>query len=336
LLLLAACGSGASEAPENAKVRAPLENVVEDSSGRVVVAKVNAVPVYADCVQRQAQAHHLSRAEALDECINFELLAQAAHKPEYLLTPEVQEPATQELVRAYVAASFKGSRAEDIPDEIVQQLWKEVNRFRYNRPEARDIVFCRVEMPEGASVSSDEYQKARAFFTKLYNELKTRTDLTETDLFMACYGDPEAPETELRPFQRAGIETLTLNTFNPQPRNRYDSAFREHLFDGPQAAGMVTPPLYTRFGWDLILLTEIFPAIATEFAEAEPELRKALAEEPVYEPQRAAIFNAWYAPLEAKHKVTRSFELLPTDTSPLVPFAPTDSTPPAGPPGVPR
>lgn len=332
LLALSACSSKPSTTPTSSKSRAPLENLVEDANDRAVVAKVNGVSVYADCVQRQAQAHHLSRAEALDECINFELLSQAANQPEYLLAPEVQQPASQELVRAFVEASFSA----DIPDKMVEALWRQ-NTRRYNRPELRDIVFCRIALPEGATADSAESKKASAFLMGLYNELKTRKELTKVDLFTACYGEPDAPDTEPRPFQLAGIEKVELNYFRPTPRAGYTADFHKTVFDGPQVAGMVTPPLLTRHGWDLILIKEILPAISTEFAKAEPELRKALTEEPVYEAQRAAIFYEWYAPLEAKHIVKRSFERLPEHASLLdsqlgtapapAPSAPPESAP---------
>ncbi len=329
LLALSACSSGSSSAPASVRSRAPLENVEEDASGRVVVAKVNAVPIYADCVQRQAEANHLSRQEALDECINFELLAQAAYQPKYLHTVEVQEKASQELVRAFVDASFQGSGAEGIPDSYVQRLWSSISPRRYNRLELRDIVFCRVHVPTGTTADSEESVIASAFLTGLYKNLKSRKDLTKTDLFTACYGDPEAPDSELRPFQKAGIAKMDLSTFHPLPRALYDRAFRARLFDGPEVAGMVTPPLFTQYGWDLILITEVLPAIATDFATAEPELRKALVEEPVYEAQRTQIFDDWYGPLEAKHTITRNFDLLPNDSSSLVPEAATDSKRPA-------
>ncbi len=321
--------SGTSAPPQQSK--ALLQRVAEDPADRLVVAEVNEVPIYADCVQTQASAHALTREDALQECIDFELLAQAADLPKYLQEEDVQEKSTRELVRTFLASEYSLQSPDDMPDSLVQELWKAVSPRRYNRPELRDIVFCRIPLPKGTSVSSPPSKKASAFLQGLYEDLKDRSDLKKDDLFGACYGNPGKLEDEVRPYQKVGIEKLDLSTFTPTPRSRYQPAFQERIFDGPQKVGMVLRPLFSQYGWDLILLTQILPKLETDFASAEPELRKALFEEPAYEAQRAALFNEWYATLEKKHRITKNFDLLPAAGPLAISASPGLHIPPAKP-----
>lgn len=324
MVVIAGCSSESAPKAMHTGARAPIDELIEDPAGREPVAKVNGVAIYGDCVQRQAEAHGLSKQAALGECIDFELLAQAADDPRYLLLPEVQEPATQEMVRSFLSQNYPYGSAATLPDKLVKALWKQVSPSRYNRPELRDIVFCRIALPEDASAQSEEAKRAEAYLRGVYKQLKGRKELASDDLFAACYGPIDLPEGEARPYEAAGIESLTLNTFSPRPRAQYDAQFHATVFDGPQVAGMVLPPLLSRFGWDLILLTQIIPAIATDYSAAEPELRRALFEEPVYETQRAQTFTEWYKPLELKHQVTLHLDAIPMSSSTL----PTEASPP--------
>jgi hypothetical protein len=326
VVLALVSGSCDSETSEKPIAQAPptlLESLKVDPAGRAVVAKVNGTPVYGDCVKRQAEAHHLTREEALGECIDFELLAQAANQPQYIELPEVQEEGKQELVRAFIESEYPIRTAADIPESMIREYWDFVSPRRYNRPELRDIVFCRIPMPRGTAADSEESKKAGKFLTSIYQKLEKEEPIAKAELFTACYGDPESKE---RPYELAGIENLELKTFTPTPRSRYQEAFKTHIFDLKATQGSILPPLFTEHGWDLIVLTMVAPELSSTFEEAEEEMRKALFEEPVYADRRDALFESWFAPLAARHKVTRSFDNLP----PAGPTLTTAAPPPSG------
>ena len=308
---MAACDFGTTEPAAPHEPRLLLHELVVAPAGRPVVAEVNGVPVYADCVKRQAEAHQLPHQEALGECIDFELLAQAADQPQYLGLVEVQEEGKQELVRKFIQAEYPVRTPADLPMALVRELWKQVSPRRYNRPELRDMVFCRMSLDENPGAQSEQSKQAEHFLRAIYDQLKSQKHLKKNDLFAACFGDPDPESTLPRPWKEAGVPEPKLRTFSPSPRSRYQEAFRATIFDGPEKAGMVTPPLLTEHGWDLILITLVLPEIQTDFAEAEAELRKALFEEPIYEERRQLLFERWYSPFEKRHQISRSYDKLP-------------------------
>ncbi|HWU88103.1 MAG TPA: hypothetical protein VN253_12540, partial [Kofleriaceae bacterium] len=96
-IAIAACG-GAAEAPPRA--RAGAAPAVSPPEGRedAAVASVNGRPVWGSCVAHQAARGAASREAALAECIDFELLAQAAEARGLAADPEVGEAARRAMV----------------------------------------------------------------------------------------------------------------------------------------------------------------------------------------------------------------------------------------------
>jgi len=266
-----------------------------------VVAKVNEQPIYARCVATQAKAHSLGAQEALEECISFALLAQEAQREALLAHPKVQRIGKEEMVRHFVEARYPIASAADLPMPLVKRLWDRVNVPRYNHPELRDIVFCRISMPRGKGPKSTEFKTAYTFLQGIYERFAERRDLEENDLFKPCYEE----------YKEAGIAEIKLRTFDLNPPERYAKSFRPTVFNVP-AAGMLAPPLFTRFGLDLILVTRVIPPKKTSFEEAEDELRTVLFEKPVFEDERAEEFLKWYKPLEQKHVIAVFPNALPS------------------------
>lgn len=299
LVLFVGCGSDRSESAVATQDPILLDSVEAAATGREVVAEVNSRPIYADCVVRQAEAHNLDRAAALQECIDFELLAQAADTPEYLEAPSVQEEAKQELVRAYLEARYRLQGPEDFDDELVRSLWERISVPRYNHPELRNIVFCKIPLTKEMGPQSAEYKTAQAFFAMLYQELGSRRDLEQNDLFAACYDR----------YEKFGVHDLKLSTFQLAPRPSHQESWREQVFAG--RAGQVLPPLVDDSGMTFILITEAKDALETSFEEAEPELREALYSVSVYQSQRNELFQSWFKGIAASYKIVRFPERLP-------------------------
>ncbi len=291
-ILAGACSSDTKGSAKREHRTWQLQALQADAPGELVVAQVNGHPIYARCVETQAGAHHIGNAQALQECIDFELLAQAAHDAGTLEHPDVQAAGKRELVRSFVQARYEIHSPADLPEALVKKLWDQSNVPRYNHPELRNIVFCRIALSKEQGPESDEYKTAEKFLRRVYEQLRDRNDLEKNDLFAPCYEEYEA----------AGVHKMELLTFRRTPKRGYQPVFHPTIFDGPETAGMVTPPLHTQYGWDLILLTEVVPAKETAMAEVDDELRKALFEVPVFEPKRDAIFQTWYAPFaKARH-----------------------------------
>lgn len=286
-----------------------------------MVAMVNGRAVFASCVRIQAEAHAISRESALGECIDFELLAQAAEAAETathptITHPDVQRVAKQELVRAFVEDRYNVRGPDDLPIDLVKRLWEQVQVPRYNHPELRNIVFCRVPLTAAQGPASDEYKVGLAFLQSVYEKLRDVRDIKKNDLFGECW-EPHYIE--------AGVHKLKLNTFKMRPRTGYMEVFQESVF-GPKEAGRVVPPVYSQFGLDLILVTEVIPAKTTTFEEAEAELREALFLVPVYESSRDAVFEEWYAPFAKKRSISVYPKRIP-ESAPLLGTAP---MPPSG------
>ena len=312
---LGACSSSATDVAQRDPRTWQLQELQPDTPDDVVVARVNERPIFASCVSTQSQAHQIEKKQALQECIDFELLAQAADDAGTLHHPEVQAAGKRELVRSFVRARYEIRSPADLPESLVKQLWDQSNVPRYNHPELRNIVFCRIAITKGQGPESDEYKAAEKFLNQTYEKLRHRNDLEKNDLFAPCYEQYEA----------AGVHKMELLTFRLTPKRGFQAAFRATVFDGPETAGMVLPPLYTQFGWDLMLLTEVKPAKETSMAQVDGELRKALFEVPVFEPKRDAIFQTWYAPFAKARHIEVHAESLP-QSAPIA-TAPTAPSP---------
>lgn len=314
LLLLVGCASH-DEGPV-ARSAILLDSLEEAPRGRPIIATVNDVPVYQDCVVRQAQAHGLSPKAALDECIDFELLAQAADQAGYAGDSSVQEAGMQELVRTYLDKSYPMKGPGDLDHALVDTLWQRINVPRYNHPPLRDVVLCRIPLDATMGPESAEYKRADAFLRTLYRELKDRDDLVENDLFAACY----------ERYEEAGVHDLKLNTTRLAPQTQHDSAWSAEVFAPNTKAGKVLPPLRDAAGFAFILITEAKDELVTSFEEAEPELREALYANPVYQAQRDQLFQAWYKPIAARYKIQRFPERLPAN-EPVVSLGESETSP---------
>ncbi len=266
-----------------------------------VVATVNGRSIFASCVRIQAEAHNLSREDALQECIDFELLAEAAHEAGTQADPDVQSAAKQELVRTFIEERYSVRGPEDIPADLVKKLWDQVNVPRYNHPELRAIAFCRIPLTAEQGPESQEYKVGLAFIESVYEKLRDTRNLEKDDLFEPCW----KPH-----YEDAGVHALKLNTFKLHPKSGYMPVFRESVF-GAQEAGVVLPPVYSQYGIDLMLITELIPEKTSTFEEVEPELRTALFEIPVYESSRDAVFDKWYTPFAKARAISTHPERIP-------------------------
>src|SRR5690348_1474463 len=105
LLFVTACGGSSTSKPQAAASGPPAQmTATPATSDDVIVATVNGKPVYGSCVQAQA-ARGATRDVALQECIGFELLAQAAQP--FATDAEVIGETKRALVSQFIAREYE-------------------------------------------------------------------------------------------------------------------------------------------------------------------------------------------------------------------------------------
>jgi peptidyl-prolyl cis-trans isomerase C len=284
----AACGqtsdkmSGEAAGPAQAPA-APVALPVPPAGGRMVVATVDGAPVYEDCVATQAAAHALDRRAALEECIAFELLAQEAGRRGLAAHPEVGRAQKHESVRRLIDEQFL-ARYRD-PSSVDRSELEAVRRellARYVHPEFRETTYVRAPAPEKEHPpGSPADAEARELMEQVHAALAGRRNWTKDDLLQAMAdvaGDRQIQVSDLRPIFRQDqiVEPYLAATFAiPEP-------------------GMVSPPFRTEWGWDIVLLRKIYPAVDKSVDEARDEL---------FEILRRRLYQQWVASLRGQASI---------------------------------
>lgn len=274
----AGCGDSERSAPVPV-VRAEDVSLVAEPGDRLVVATVNGQPIYADCVERQGAAHGLEARAALDECIDFELLAQAADRAGHRVDADVLDVREREAVRALIDHTFVVSfdSPEDVPMEHVRSYYDEVKYQKFVRlAEWRETQYARIQLARDVAVGSVEDLEAQAIANRIYAAMKHRTDLTADEFLeqARAIAAPTEVGQERSPFsfaKKSGILPVYIDA-------TWEIA----------EPGMIHAPIRTRFGWDVILLTQILPPKNITIEEAKAEIQQT-----IYEVSRARSFMAW-------------------------------------------
>lgn len=280
LLALAGCGGGREAPPPSAPVVAA--SLAEDPAGRTVVAEVDGRPIYADCVARQAAARGIDLRAAVDECIGFELLAREAERRGYAAHPEVLEARETEVVRAFIdrefAAGFDGP--EDVPRAEVEAFYRQYKDQLYVHPEWRTSRHVLARLPFKAPDGTVEERAARAFVDALRRGLAGRR--------------PDAAELERVARELAahhpGVK-LQIEEVPGSLHDQLDPAYRDALMALP-GAGALSGPVRSAFGWHLILVTEVHPAVNQSVDEAAADIRGK-----IFEAVRRRAFLRWASSL---------------------------------------
>jgi hypothetical protein len=242
LLLFAACG-----APDPAPVRAaPSLIATAAGPGDAIVAQVDGRPVWGSCVAAQLRRGAKDRRAALDECVDFELLAQAAERRGATQGPEVAEATRRALVSRLIEVGFED--AYKTPDDLRAPIDKVVVHYRdqLDKPELRGSTFARVEIAKDAP--RDQDTKARELADRIGAALEN-----ETGLFPSHVSD-----TANRLAAGTGLKVTTAD-FRPATREALVPAYATALFSIPEV-GRVAKPTRTEWGYDIILLTSLIPA----------------------------------------------------------------------------
>lgn len=251
-----ACG-GAERAPApTTDSDGPLTANPED---REVVAEVDGVPIYADCVARQAEHGGIDKAAALSQCIDFELLAQEAQRRGFSRATEVREVGRREAVRALLDQQIVAPMPslEKTDRSILEEAYKRY-RSKIYAPERRRIFHLFAPFPELRERPGTEADKqARAMADELHAALAERRGLTPDEVYRVAEdvaGDrPLGPTDDKTGEFRREIFKIYRNQPN-MPRG-----FSHAALDIPEP-GMVSPPARSDYGWHIILYLDGEPA----------------------------------------------------------------------------
>jgi hypothetical protein len=267
-------GAGACSGDPPPPVRAGAQLVPAASPpagpGDAIVATVDGRPVWASCVAAQAARGARTARAALDECIDFELLAQAAlareagREPSRGPDPALAEARRTALVSRLVATEFEARY--QTPDDLRAEVAREVDRFadQLALPEGRASAFARVEVPAGAPPEVDT--AARALAEQIAGALAGEAGLLPIHLREAA--DRIAAGSGQR---------VTHGNFRTSARQGVVPSYGDALF-AISEVGRIAPPARTPWGWDVILLTRLVePAVHTRdeiAAKVFPDVRR--------------------------------------------------------------
>ena len=255
--------------------------------GRLEVARVNGVPVYGDCVALQAGSLDITREQALQQCIDFELLAQAARDGGYLSHPSVVQSSRTESVRALLEHTYPMREPSQVPVEEVRVFWQSAElRERYNHPEARALVACRVEL-------ADDGQAAKRAAQTVYDRLPGGSGVSPTGA--------QALERICRQVDQTTPQKLTVARHRAYRRG-YLKPIAEALW-ALENIGSFTEPVKADDGWYVVMLEDILPARATSFEDAVPDIQEGLFRSQEARWWRDARFAKWYEALANQHAV---------------------------------
>jgi hypothetical protein len=238
------------------------------------VATVNGRTVWSSCVTAQAEAitaeagaapapEPLRRA-ALDQCIAFELLAQAAEARGLAAAPEVATAVRTAAVNRLVATDFE--QRYRTPDDLkgpVDSVMKR-NEWRMHIGQLRASTFARFLVPKEAPPEVDA--RAHALADKLAAELAGQTGLYGVHL----------SEAAARIAAGSDIK-LDTSDVRPSPPDTLVAPYANALYAIP-AIGQSSPAVRTQWGWDVVVWTGGIEAKERTrdevVAEIFPELRR--------------------------------------------------------------
>jgi hypothetical protein len=248
LAAAAACGGPAGSPPPPPPSPPAALAAPPAAPGDAPIARVNGRPVWASCAAAQLARGAASQRAALDECVAFELLAQAAEARGLAAAPEVRAAARRAAASRLVERDFEARyRAPADLGAILDRLIDR-QRDQLDKPELRASAFARVEVPRRASPAVAE--AARALAATLYAALAAETGLVPRDL--------EERAAQLASRAPAGAPKITLGSFRAAAREGVVPAYGDALFGIPEV-GRVAAPARTEWGWDVVLLTELHP-----------------------------------------------------------------------------
>lgn len=216
------------------------------SADDAIVATVNGRPVWGSCVAAQAARSQLSRSAAFDQCVDFELLAQAAEQRGFATHREVVAKTKAAMVNQLVARAYEDgfTRPEQFGSAWDTILAKTKLTQRWKHGEYRASSYVRVELDKKATKEQDD--NARMVMEKIAAALAPERGLVGPQLV--------ALATPI-----AGTVPLFHQDVPLYKRTGLDPPYADALFAITEI-GRTSPAVRTAEGWDVIVWTGVEPA----------------------------------------------------------------------------
>lgn len=215
------------------------------SADDAIVAHVNGRPVWGSCVTTQAARTHAPRDNALDQCVDFELMAQAAEQRGFAIDREVVARTKTAMVSQLVATVYEGgyTRPEQFGSAWDTILAKTKLALRWKHDEYRASTYVRVELKKDASQEQDD--QARVVAEKVAAAVAGERGLTGShlvDLAQPIAGSVSLFHQDVPLYKRTGL----------------DPAYADALW-AISEIGRTSPAVRTSEGWDVIVWTGVEP-----------------------------------------------------------------------------
>ncbi len=264
-LVVVACGGSSPPGSGPTAGAAPRLSTIAPAAAAedLLVARVDGRPVWASCLQGQIAQGARTREAALEQCVAFELLAQAAERAGHADSPDV-DAAVREAMVDELVASFEDTHAKptDLGEIMTTALAK--NDWRRHRPELRGSTYVRVAVAAGSGPEVE--LRARRVIDRVAAALDGERGLL----------GPHVVEVARRIAAAEGVEIVTQD-LKPSDGSRYETPYKDALFAIAEV-GRVGRPVRTSLGWDLIAWTSVVEAreqtVEELAAEAFPDLRR--------------------------------------------------------------
>jgi hypothetical protein len=252
----AACGSG-KPPPLPAGPPAALD-AQRASADDVVVAQVDGKPVWGSCVAAQAARAHVTRDAALAQCVDFELMAQAAEQRGFAVHHDVVAATHTALVSQLVAQVYEAGfqRPEDFGAFWSFVIERTKLNFKYRHVEYRASTYVRFPIKDAKVDDPQAHANAeRVAALVTYERGLTGPQFlaiaSQVAHFVVCEPGKYEPCTQDVPLYKIG---------------GLDDAYGDALFALPEV-GRATAAIRTSLGWDVIAWTDVEPAAAPSDAE---------------------------------------------------------------------
>jgi hypothetical protein len=242
--------------------------VATASAGDSVVAHVEGRPVMASCVAAQAAHDHVSADAALAQCIDFELLARAAERAGKATDHEVVLATKTALASRAVELGYEDVFAK--PSDFGSAWAKATDRtskqsplWQFEHDEYRASTYVRIPVPDGASADVDA--AAHALADRIADAVKEERGMYGADFV--------ARAKQITPLEGCTREATKpcWQDVTPYREIALDNGYAAALFKLPEV-GRASRAVRSKWGWDVIVLTDIVPAATPSEAELEADL----------------------------------------------------------------
>jgi len=231
-----------------------------------VVARVGVEVIGASDVADRMQEHGLDRREALDQLIDEAVLVNEARK-RGLTESLAQQRAVERVMVRQMLKDFEAELTpERVPEQDVRADFDE-HRERFQVPERRESWHILVR---------DSSEGARKVAETIQREVRTARNPREVYERVArgeIESDFAVIAEELPAISRAA---------------GFERAFKNALF-GAKTLGVVEGPIKTKYGWHVVVITDIVPGATRELEDLEEEIRERLSQKSRYQKVEATI-----------------------------------------------